>query len=203
MKFRPVKISESKALADIHMQSFKDFFLTSLGSHFLDTYYKSCIKSTESICVCAVDEFENIIGFSVGCTHSKGFHKRLIKQNFLAFMLQGILILFSKPKAVLRLFNNLGKNSDEKDDGNYAELLSIGVLPSHNGQGIGKQLIKKFEEEAILKGCSDIALTTDFNDNSKVLDFYTSMGYQVFYLFTTYPNRKMYKLKKNLSVIFK
>lgn len=199
MKFRTVKISESKALSEIHIKSFKDFFLTSLGGRFLNTYYKSCIKSNESIAICAINENENIIGFSVGCVHSKGFHKRLIKQNLLVFMLQGIIILFSKPKAIIRLVNNLGKNTDENDNGNYAELLSIGVLPKYNGQGIGKELIKRFEEEAINKGCTEMALTTDFNKNNKVLDFYKSTGYEIYCEFITYPHRKMYKLKKSLK----
>lgn len=199
MKYRKVKIVESKELATIHLESFKDFFLTSLGERFLNTYYKSCLKSDESIAICATDEVGDLIGFSVGCLRSKGFHKRLIMQNLATFALQGLFILFSNPKAILRLGNNLGKNSDEKDDGNYAELLSIGVLPKHNGKGIGKELIKRFEEEAIIRGCAEIALTTDFNENNKVLEFYNSTGYKIYYEFTTYPNRKMYKLKKNLN----
>jgi ribosomal protein S18 acetylase RimI-like enzyme len=199
MKCRIVKLTESQELAKLHLKSFKDFFLSSLGEGFLNTYYKSCLKSKESIAICATDANDNLIGFSIGCMYSKGFHKRLIKQNLLAFMLQGVIILCSNPKAIIRLGNNLGKNSDEKDDGNYAELLSIGVLPNYNGQGIGKELIKKFEEEAVNKGCSELALTTDFNENKKVLEFYKSTGYQVYYEFVTYPNRKMYKLKKNLK----
>ncbi len=199
MKYRIVEISESKELAEIHLKSFKDFFLSSLGERFLTTYYKSCLKSKESIAICATDENENIIGFSVGCQHSKGFHKKLIKQNFLPFMLQGISILFSNPKAIIRLSNNLGKNSNVEDNGNYAELLSIGVLPSHNGKGIGKELIAKFEEEAIKRGCAEMTLTTDFNENNKVLEFYKGTGYDIYYEFITYPNRKMYKLIKSLK----
>lgn len=199
MRYRTVKISESKELATIHLESFKGFFLTSLGERFLNTYYKFCLKSDESIAICATDEYENLIGFSVGCVHSKGFHKRLIMQNLTAFALQGLFIFFSNPKAILRLCNNLGKNSDEKDDGNYAELLSIGVLPKHNGQGVGKELMKRFDEEAIIRGCAEIALTTDFNENNKVLEFYKNTGYKIYYEFITYPNRKMYKLKKNLK----
>ena len=154
-------------MSEIHLITFKDFFLTSLGEGFLSTYYKSCIKSDESIVICAIDENEKLIGFSVGCLYSKGFHKRLIKQNLVAFMVQALIILFSKPKAIIRLLNNLGKNADKNDNGNYAELLSIGVLPDYNGQGIGKELIKRFEEEAMNKGCSEMALTTDFDQNSK------------------------------------
>ena len=199
MKFRTVEISESKELATIHLETFKGFFLTLLGLKFLNTYYKACIKSNESIVICATDEYENIIGFSVGCTHSKGYHKRLIKQNIVPFMVQAIIILFSNPAAIIRLGKNLGKNSDKKDNGNYAELLSIGVLPTHNGQGIGKELIKMFEAEAVDNGCTEIALTTDFYDNDRVLKFYKNTGYEILYKFITYPNRKMYKLIKNLK----
>lgn len=199
IEYRQLKTFEYSSLINVHLLAFKDFFLTCLGAKFLKTYYKSCLKSNESIAICAVDENENIIGFSVGCLHSKDFHKRLIKQNLVAFMFQGLIILFSKPKAIIRLVNNLEKNTDKNDNGNYAELLSIGVLPDYNGQGIGKELIKKFEEEAKNKGCSEMALTTDFDKNSKVLEFYKSTGYEIYYEFITYPDRKMYKLKKNLK----
>ena len=64
-------------------------------------------------------------------------------------MIQGIIILFSNPKAIVRLLKNLGKNINTEDRGDYVELLSIVVLPGLNGLGIGKELIKNFEEEAI------------------------------------------------------
>lgn len=199
MEYRIAKSTDCQSLAKIHLQAFDGFFLTSLGNSFLRTYYQACIESNESINVCAVNEFDDIIGFSIGCVLSKGFHKRLLIQNFPKFFIQGIIILLSRPNALSRLVNNLEKNDFTDDNGNYAELLSIGVLPNYNGQGIGKELIKRFEEEAINKGCKEMALTTDFNKNSNVLEFYKSVGYEIYYEFLTYPDRKMYKLKKNLN----
>lgn len=198
MKIRKLNIYDSKKVVEIHLNSFKDFFLSTLGERFLYTYYKSCLKSNESIAICATDEKDNLVGFSVGSIHSKGFHKRLIKENLLAFIVQGIIILFSNPKAIIRLLNNLGKNSNSEDKGNYAELLSIGVLTGLNGQGIGKELIKSFEEVAKLRNAKEIALTTDLNNNNKVLEFYYKNGYSVYYDFTAYPNRRMYKLIKKI-----
>ncbi len=198
MRFRNPKISESKILTQIHLAAFKDFFLTTLGSGFLNTYYSSALKSTESISICTIDENDQIVGFSMGCIVAKGFHKQLVKQNFLAFMIQGVIILFSKPSAIWRLAKNIEKNKNKIDDGNYAELLSIAVSPDAKGTGIGKKMITQFEEEAIVKGCSKIALTTDYYNNDDVIAFYKKSGYEVFYEFTTYPNRKMYKLIKNL-----
>ena len=198
MKIRKLNLYDSKKVVEIHLKSFKDFFLSSLGERFLYTYYKSCIKSTEAIAICAVDEDENLVGFSVGCFHSKGFHKRLIKKNILDFMVQGIIILFSNPKAIIRLLKNLGKNTNTEDRGDYVELLSIGVLPGLNGLGIGKELIKNFEEVVKLRNAKQIALTTDLNNNNRVLEFYYKNGYSIYYDFTAYPNRRMYKLIKKL-----
>jgi len=201
MIYREVKKSEYKILADIHIEAFKDFFLTSLGKSFLRTYYKASLKSAESIAICAVDDENKIIGFIIGCIQSKGYHKRLMKQNLLMFLYEGFVIALKKPKALFRLANNLDKTAIITDDGNYAELLSIGVSPESKGAGIGKEMIKRFEEEAKSRRCLTIALTTDYENNETVLEFYKRNGYQIFYVFTSYPNRKMYKLIKDLNII--
>lgn len=199
MIIRVADKSDFKFLADIHIKAFDDFFLTSLGVNFLQAYYKASLKSKESIAFCATNQEGKIIGFSSGCTLAAGFHKRLVFANFFLFLFQGIILLFTKPKAILRLARNLDKNENETDDGKYAELLSIGVLPSSKGLGVGKALIKAFEEEAQKRGCKKISLTTDYTGNQDVLSFYKNTGYEVFYEFTTYPHRKMYKLIKNIS----
>lgn len=199
MIYRTSKTSESRILTQIHLVAFKDFFLTTLGKKFLNTYYNACLKSSESISVCAVDENDQIIAFSIGCIQAKGFHKRLIKQNSFQFLLQGIIILFSNPSALWRLAKNIEKNKITDDNGNYAELLSIAVSPDAKGSGIGKEMIAKFEAEAKAKGCIKVALTTDYYNNDDVIAFYKKSGYEVFYEFTTYPKRRMYKLIKNLE----
>jgi len=186
-------------LTEIHTEAFKEFFLTSLGTGFLRTYYMASLKSRESIAFVAIDTEGRITGFSSGCAKAAGFHKRLILSNIIPFLLQGILITFTKPKSLLRLMRNLDKNNDTADDGNYAELLSIAVLPSCKGEGIGKEVIQAFEAEAKKRGCAKIALTTDLEGNQDVLSFYNKSGYKIFYEFITYPNRKMYKLIKQIS----
>lgn len=198
MYYRQVKPLEYFVLTNIHLLAFNDFFLTTLGKSFLNAYYKSCLKSKESINVCVENEQGKIVGFGLGCINSKGFHKRLIKQNLITFIIQGIIILFSKPKDLFRLASNLEKTAYKDDDGNYCDLLSIAVLPDYNGLGIGKELIKRFEEEAIKKGCKKISLTTDFENNESVIEFYKKSGYKIFYTFKSYPNRFMYKMIKDI-----
>lgn len=199
MNIRTVDKTEYQVLADIHEKAFNGFFLTTLGNRFLRTYYKASLNSAESVAVCVVNDKNQVMGFCIGCTLSKGYHKRLIKSNFAVFLLQGIVILFTRPKALFRLAFNLDKNTNEADDGNYAELLSIGVLPEAKGTGAGKEMISVFEDTATKRGCKKIALTTDFDNNEHVLEFYKRSGYKIFCGFTTYPNRRMYKLIKNIQ----
>ena len=77
-------------------------------------------------------------------------------------------------------------------------MLSIGVLIEKKGLGIGKGLLFEFEQIINKENIKRVSLTTDFNSNDGVLKFYKSMGYDVYYEFVTYPNRKMFKLIKKL-----
>lgn len=198
MNYKVINRNDHQYLADIHLDAFHGFFLSSLGKRFLNTYYKAAIKSKDAIAVCAVEDDEQILGFATGCIRSLGFHKNLIINNTLSFLYQGLIILFTNPKALLRIAQNLDKVSNKHDDGNYAELISIGVSNTSKGMGIGKTLINLFEEEARRRGCKKIALTTDYDKNEDVVAFYFHSGYRVFYEFTAYPHRRMYKLIKDL-----
>ena len=199
MKFRIPTSEESKALTIVHQQAFNDFFLTELGPSFLNIYYKSVIQTKGSIAVCAINEHEKIIGFATGCDYAKGYNKRLVINNLPRFSLQAVRLVFTRPKAIFRLLKNFEKKSNPNDNGNYAELFSIGVLPEAKGLGIGRKLLEEFEKEAQLKGCKKITLTTDFYNNDQVVSFYKKNGYQIFYDFYTFPRRHMYKMIKNFN----
>jgi len=188
-----------ESIAEIHIAAFHGFFLTSLGKGFLKLYYSCGLKSKESIFLCALDEGGGIAGFCFGTKLSNGFHKRLIINNLFSFALFGIKLFLSRPKAILRLMVNLEKKVSDKDDGNYAELLSIAVSPNTSQKGIGKALLKAFEEEVKTNNSKRIALTTDLYDNYAVVSFYQNAGYIRFSEFTAFPDRKMLKFIKDIS----
>jgi len=199
ISYRKSKVSDSNQIAKIHLKTFPNFFLTTLGYSFLKTYYRSCAKSKDAISICATNQDDKkLLGFAVGCLNSAGFNKRLIFSNSLEYSYRAILLLFTKPIALFRLFKNLEKNNDKEDSGNYAELLSIGVLPDQNGFGIGQKLLVEFENQIKENGVNRITLTTDADSNDSVLRFYEKSGYSVYYDFVTFPNRKMLKLIKEL-----
>lgn len=195
---RQAKLEDLDAIVNIHNIAFPDFFLTSLGDGFLKLYYKSVLNSSDGFLLISQCENE-IIGFCAGTLLSAGFNTRLIKNNLLNYMGQGIRLLFTHPVKIWHLYKNLSKeNPDVGDKGDYAELLSIGVNPNKQGGGAGKMMLIALEREVQKKGGSKLSLTTDFEDNEKAIGFYHSLGYNEWYDFVTFPNRRMYRMIKQI-----
>lgn len=181
----------------IHFAAFKDFFLSSLGRRFLKLYYSSFLRSNKGVVFSAKKDGE-IVGFSACSYVSRGFNSSLIKSNLLGFGFEAITLLFTNPKAILRLTKNMNKESDVvKDNGEYAELYSIAVSPNCQGEGVGRKLLTITEEE-VKEHNKQVSLTTDYFNNEKTINFYKALGYKEYYQFVTYPNRKMYRLIKKL-----
>lgn len=186
-------------IVNIHMKAFEGFFLTSLGRPFLSFYYKVFISSKNGIVLCASMD-NNICGFAAAAKQCKGFNSNLIKDNLISFIGMSFQLLFTRPSALIRLVKNLSKKSDViVDSEDYAELYSIGTLKEVQGKGVGKKLITTIEEELKREGVEKLSLTTDYYRNDSAIAFYKSMGYQILYEFTSYPNRKMYRLIKLLD----
>lgn len=198
MQIRKAELQDVDSIVQIHCSAFDGFFLTTLGVSFLQTYYRALIQSTEALVLCA-EECSRIVGFGATAKLAKGFNTRLIKSNIWDFGVVALKLLFVNPKALIRLRKNLSKTvADYEDNGEYAELYSIGVSVESQGKGVGKLLL--YETEEILRGgkIRALSLTTDVDDNSSTLGFYNSMGYSVMYPFVAYPKRRMYRLIKLL-----
>lgn len=198
MEIKKIEREDLPQVVNVHKDSFKGFFLTELGDHFLTVYYDCVRKDKKGILVGLYDESQ-LCGFIAATTLSKGFNKQLIIKNFSRFSLIGLRLFFTQIRSLVRLLKNFTKTSRQvQDEGEYAELLSIGVTAKKQGQGIGKKLLIQFENEMRLKGCSSLSLTTDYHENEKTIQFYKGLGYSTYYDFMAYPNRKMYRMIKKL-----
>lgn len=186
------------AIVAVHEKAFQNFFLTTLGSGFLKLYYSSVMKHDDGVLLVSKNG-ERTIGFCAGTMLSSGFNTKLIKANLWAYLLASLKIMFTRPMSLVHLMKNMSKEvSSQGDDGQYAELLSIGVDPTLQRSGGGKAMLKALEEEVKTRGGEKLSLTTDFNDNEKAIGFYKSLGYEPWYDFVTYPDRRMYRLIKEL-----
>ncbi|MBA4258957.1 MAG: GNAT family N-acetyltransferase [Chitinophaga sp.] len=192
--FRKMQESDVTKVSLIHTKAFHNFFLTSLGMGFLETYYSACLKHQHTIAFCAEDQQGNLIGFATGSSWASGYHKSIFLKNIFSFLASLAISILKRPQILIRLIRNLEKNEHKNDTGEYAELLSIGVNPNYKSGGVGKELLTVFHDEVKKRGGVNVALTTDKFNNDAVLAFYKKCGYTILYDFKTYPKREMYKL---------
>ena len=191
-------INDLEAIVRVHEAAFPDFFLTQLGTAFLRLYYKSVMNHMDGVLLtCKMDGAT--IGLCAGTVLSAVFNTKLIKANLFQFGWESMKILLTKPKALIHLMKNMSKeDSSVGDNGEYAELLSIAVDPKVQRSGAGKAMLLELEKVIKEKGGERLSLTTDYEDNDKAVSFYKSLGYEPWYDFVTYPNRRMYRLIKNM-----
>lgn len=186
-------------VVEIHLKAFRGFFLSSLGDEFLQVYYDS-IRINKRGILLGCFENDNLLGFCAATYLSAGFNSYLVKKNLIKFNKIGFYLLFTNPKGLIRLFKNFTKsNANISDNGQYAELLSIGVDPALHGKGIGSLLLTALEKEFKNQGVKELSLTTDYYNNEQTLKFYKSLNFKIMYDFIAYPNRRMYRLIKELS----
>lgn len=195
MIVRKAQAKDIVEIVNIHEKRFAGFFLSTLGTSFLKVFYKGFLKNPGIILV--IEDDKQIKGFAAGSRDNRGFYKKLVKNNIFQFILVGIKILMTKPDALARIASNAKKA--KKSDLVFAELLSIATV--ENKSGYGKTLLAEFEKEIARKNIDKLplSLTTDFNENSKVVDFYKESGYKVHHVFESYQNRKMYRFIKHTN----
>lgn len=172
-----LKVEETKNIALLHQMAFNNFFLTSLGTKFLNKFYASIIKSEKGVALGAYDGNNELVGFAIGATEKKGFYKNILKNNFISLSLAASTSLLGKPKNISRIIKAFFTTETSNNEYlNYATLLSICVNPEKKGQKIGKHLLQAFESE-IEKYSEGISLTTDRLGNDYVNNFYISNNY--------------------------
>ena len=201
IKIRKAEPADYKVLAEKHIEVFPDFFMSTLGLSFLQTYYKYVLRHPNTVSFFAEQDGQ-VVGYVVGRLQTKGFLKSVIKRNPIPFMWEGFKLVFTRPKALIRIFNNLEKKQDSgevKDAQDYGEIGLIGINPSMKGKGIGRLLLQQIESDLQSHNVQRLSLTTDYYNNENTLAAYKTWGFSILYDFVTYPNRRMYRLIKDVK----
>ena len=201
MKVRKADLSNLDDMVKVHLHSFPNFFLTSLGSKFLFEYYKIYIQYGH---IAFVLECNGLIeGFVVGTDSGERFYKDL-KSNISKFIVPILWNLFN-PKLITKIFNRvysivLKKRVNNELDKyvDLNELTSIGVLPTDQSKGIGTLLLSTYENYCLEKNINGIYLTTDADNNTAVLNFYKKAGFEIDLTFYQGKDRRMFSLTKKL-----
>lgn len=189
-----IKIAESldciDEVVEIHLATFKGFFLTFLGSEFLKLLYSGFIQHENSNLIIAIDGNE-IVGFIAYSEDMSAFYKYLIKNKLLGFSWCAFKAFTRKPSIIFRLLSAFGKSEEVKRKEKYIELASIGVLPQHKGKGIGQQLLNFLKNLINFDKFAYILLETDALENEYVNRFYERNGFIHWRTYKTNEKRLM------------
>ncbi len=196
---RRLLYTDNKQLAQIHKIAFKDFFLTSLGVKFLETFYASVLRHPDGFGVGLWKNGE-LVGFGVGTSQSQGFYKKLIRNYGISLLISALLPLIKNPIKTYKIITNLIGGSKFKVNPNTYILLSICVNIKKQSKGFGKEILKTFENECITMGAEEIVLTTSKEDNENVNNFYKNNDYNLHTSFKTIgQSREMNVYKKHIK----
>lgn len=182
------------SIVDIHLATFKGFFLTFMGRGFLKQMYAEYTEHPESNILIATDN-GNVVGFLAYSENLSGLYKYMIKHRLVQFALYSIGAFFRKPKVFTRLVRAFLKPSESKRDEKYVELASIGVHPDAKSHGIGSALIDSLKKEVDFCKFAYITLETDAVDNEIANNFYIKNGFTVERNFETREGRKMFEYR--------
>lgn len=191
LRIVPLEAAHLNALVSIHLRAFPGFFLCCLGPRFLKEFYAQFLADSGAVAVVATDETGRICGAVVGTLDPEVFFRRLLVRRWWAFSLASVRVLLQKPVLAPRLFRALCYRGEAPEGGKRALLSSIAVDPARQGAGVGKELVKRWLDEARSRGARGCFLTTDAENNDTVNRFYLSQGWKLESAHTTTEGRKM------------
>lgn len=178
------------AIVNIHLDTFKGFFLTDLGRGFLKTLYKGYMQDEASGIIVAC-EGEKLIGFIAYSKDYPGFYSNLMKSKIFQFAFYSLIAAVKHPSFVKRLLGAFGKSDEVRKEEKYVELASIGVMPAAKGQGAGTGLIDYLKKIVDFSEYAYISLETDAKNNDDVNKFYIKNGFNLARTYETKQARKM------------
>lgn len=194
--------SDVSAVARLHIHAFPGFFLTSLGTSFLEELYRGFLAHPSGIFIVA-REAGHIVGFAAGTSEPDVFFSDLRRRRRAAFVIKAIPAILRNPlpvcKKLLHAARYRGEAPAPVARSSCALLSSIGITEVCRGSGLAGKLIAAFEREAGLHGAGFVYLTTDVHDNDRVNKFYVANGYTAVSQFLQSGKREMFRYEKTLS----
>jgi ribosomal protein S18 acetylase RimI-like enzyme len=174
-----LKKENAAEITAIHILAFPGFFLTDLGKNVLRVFYAALIQD-ESTIVWGIKNNKELVGFFVASTSPDGLYTRVFKKHLFKFFLPLTISFLNNISLLGRMMTSFSSSKAFEVPKAYsAALLSICVSPSFSGKGVGKLLLRKLENELVLKGQKGYYLTTDKENNEATNHFYLNNGFQV------------------------
>ena len=179
-------------IVDMHIASFKGFFLSSMHHGFLRTLYRSFTEHKSSELLVAFDG-DTAVGFIAYSWDTRGIYRYMLSRHFFTFFWYSFLSFVRRPSIVKKLFSALSMPKNSKRDEHYCKIFSIGVDPARHGEGIGSMLIDTLKHRIDFSKYAYITLETDAYNNDYANKFYLDNGMTLSSVFVTAEGRVMNK----------
>jgi ribosomal protein S18 acetylase RimI-like enzyme len=165
---------------DIHIECFKDSFLTSLDRDVLSSMYNNYISS-ELGCAYVYIINETIIGFIVGTVNPSVYYNQLLKKRGLRFLWLTLKRVIRNPRILKEItkrnFSGFFRPNESQESYRRASLDSIAVKPEYWGAGIAQKLTEVFLNDLKKRGVSELYLGVAVA-NVRAKRFYEKMGFK-------------------------
>ena len=193
MEIREIQTNKKQvvhAVTDIHLATFRGFFLTFMGRGFLRQMYSAyCAHEASGLLVAFEDEVP--VGFLAYSEDMSGLYKYMIKSRLIPFAWYSAGAFFRKPAVFMRLVRAFLKPAEAEREEKYVELASIGVSPNAKKMGVGTALINTLKSKVDFDKFEYITLDTDEVNNDAANLFYIKNGFKEARRFQTHEGRKM------------
>lgn len=197
IQIRKIKKTEKNIInivVSIHIETFKGFFLTFMGTGFLKLMYRSYTEYKDSGILVAF-EGEKPVGFLAYSGDFSGLYKYMIKKRIILFAWYSFGAFLRKPKVFIRLVSAFLKPKEVKREEKYVELASIGIEPDMKSKGVGSKLIDVLKAQTDFTEYAYITLETDAENNESANYFYRKNGFVLKRKFETNQGRKMFEYR--------
>ena len=177
-----VKMTEDHIdrVIDIHIECFKDAFLTSLDRDVLTCMYNNYISS-ELGCAYVYIIHETILGFIVGTVNPSVYYNQLLKKRGLRFLWLTLKRVIRNPQILKGIakkdFSGFFRPNESEESYRRASLDSIAVKPEYWGTGIAQKLTEVFLNDLKKRGVSELYLGVTAT-NVRAKRFYEKMGFK-------------------------
>ncbi len=173
--------ADLKALVEVHLEAFPDFFLSKIGKRFLTVYYQSVATYPQGCVLVLYSANSRLVGFISGFKYPDGFYRHFKKRKMAIAVALAIGLLkrpYLLPRVVFHARCGGKKSVAMSEDENFVELSALAVDPGGQSAGVGQALHAAFEDWAVASGAHGIYLTTDVERNELARNFYAKRGYR-------------------------
>ena len=176
------KMSKStiKGAVDLHIECFKDSFLTSLDRDVLTCMYENYVAS-ELGCAYVYIENGEVVGLAAGAINPSVYYNQMLKKRGFQLIWGTLKRVIKEPRVLVSIaqrdFSGFFRPNKSEEAYSKAAFDVIGVKEEYRNMGVALQLIKSFLDELRERRVSEVHFGV-LSDNTRLKRFYEMIGFK-------------------------